>query len=107
MKLIKKILAFLGLIPGGLLLFIGGYNAAMTLLAQVFSDFVDFTNFNVANLFNPFTSVGGSGTFLDSVFAGPGASGGSAVRYWLYMVYGLLAAAGYGIIKVCWKELKK
>lgn len=107
MKIIKKFLAFFGLIPGGLLCFIGGYNAIITLLAQVFSDFIDFTNFNVANLFNPYTSFGGSGTFLDSVFAGPGASGGSAIRYWLYLVYALVAAAGYGIIKVCWKELKK
>jgi hypothetical protein len=107
MKLLKKTAALFGLIPGGLLCVIGGYNVIITLLTQVFSDFIDFTNFNVVNLFNPFTSFGGSGTFLDSFFAGPGASGGSAMRYWLYMVYALLAAAGYGIIKICWKELKK
>jgi hypothetical protein len=107
MKMMKKVLALFGLIPGGLLCFIGGYNALITLLDQIFSDFIDFTNFSIANLFNPFTSVGGSGTFLDSIVAGPGASGGSAVRYWLYMIYGLIAAIGFALVKTCWAALKK
>ncbi len=107
MNYLRKAVALVGLIPGGMLCFFGGYSALMTLLDQVFSDFIDFTNFNLVNLFNPFTSVGGSGTFLDSIVAGPGASGGSAVRYWMYMVYALIAAAGYGIVKTCWDELKK
>ncbi len=105
--MIKKIAAFIGLIPGALLFLLGGYNALLTLLEQIFSDFVDFTNFSLVNLFTPYTSVGGSGTFLDSIVAGPGASGGSAVRYWTYMVFGLMAAAGYGIIKVCWEILNE
>jgi hypothetical protein len=103
--MIKKVAAFLGMIPGSLLLLFGGYNALLTLLAQIFSDFIDFTNFSLINLFTPYKSVGGSGTFLDSVVAGPGASGGSAIRYWTYMVFAILAAAGYGINKVCWEIL--
>jgi hypothetical protein len=106
MKFLKKSLAFVGFIPGGALFVFGVYSAAVSLLNQIMSDFIDFTNFNLINLFNPTTSVGGSGTFLDSVVAGPGASGGSAVRYWMYMVYALLAAGGYGIISTCWKALK-
>ena len=106
MKLLKKALALVGLIPGAALCLFGGYSAVLTLLDQVLSDFIDFTNFNLINLFNPFTSVGGSGTFLDSIVAGPGASGGSAIRYWMYMAYALIAAAGYGIIVTCWRELK-
>ena len=106
MKMLRKIVAFFGLIPGITLCFIGGYNALITLLDQIFSDFIDFTNFSIANLFNPFTSVGGSGTLLDSIVAGPGASGGSAVRYWMYMAYALIAAVGYGIVTTCWRELK-
>lgn len=105
--MLKKLAAVLGLIPGAILLILGGYNAALTLLAQIFSDFVDFTNFSLVNLFTPFTSVGGSGTFLDSVVAGPGASGGSAIRYWTYMVYGLMAAIGYTTVKTCWEILKR
>lgn len=101
----KKIGALIGLVPGFILLFIGGYNALLTLLAQIFSDFIDFSNFSLVNLFTPFTSVGGSGTFLDSIVAGPGASGGSAIRYWTYMIFGLMAAAGYGIVKICWEIL--
>ena len=107
MVAIRRIIAVLGILPGALLCLLGGYSAAMTLLDQIFSDFIDLTNFNIINLFNPFTSVGGSGTFLDSLVAGPGASGGSAIRYWLFMAYGLIAAAGYGIVKSCWNELKK
>jgi len=107
MKIMRKVLAFFGIIPGGLLVLVGGYNALITLLDQIFSDFVDFTNFSIANLFNPFTSLGGSGTLLDSIVAGPGASGGSAVRYWLYMIYALAAAMGFAIVKTCWAELKK
>jgi hypothetical protein len=103
--MLKKIAALIALIPGAILLLIGGYNAVLTLLAQVFSDFIDFTHFSLLNLLNPFTSVGGSGTFLDSIVAGPGASGGSAIRYWTYMVYGLMAAIGYSTIKTCWKIL--
>lgn len=103
--MVKKLVAFLGLIPSTLLLFVGGYNAALTLLAQIFSDFIDFTNFSLVNLFTPYTSVGGSGTFIDSVVAGPGASGGSAIRYWTYMVYGLMAAIGYSAMKSCWATL--
>ena len=106
MKLLKKALALVGLIPGAALCLFGGYSAVLTLLDQVLSDFIDFTNFNLINLLNPFTSVGGSGTFLDSIVAGPGASGGSAIRYWMYMAYALIAAAGYGIIVTCWRELK-
>ena len=103
--MLKKLVAVLGLIPGTSLLILGGYNAALTLLAQIFSDFVDFTNFSLVNLFTPFTSVGGSGTFLDSIVAGPGASGGSAIRYWTYMVYGLMAVIGYTTVKNCWNIL--
>ena len=103
--MLKKIAAVIGLFPGVILLLIGGYNAVLTLIAQVFSDFTDFTNFSLVYLFTPFTSVGGSGTFLDSIIAGPGTSGGSAVRYWIYMVYGLMAVIGYTMIKACWEIL--
>ena len=103
--MLKKLVALLGLIPSALLLFVGGYNAALTLLAQIFSDFIDFTNFSLVNLFTPYTSVGGSGNFLDSVVAGPGASGGAAIRYWTYMVYALMAAVGYAGLKTCWATI--
>jgi hypothetical protein len=103
--MLKKLAALVGLFPGAILVLIGGYNAALTLLDQVFSDFIDVTHFSLIYLFTPFTSVGGSGTFLDSVFAGPGASGGSAIRYWLYVVYAFMAAIGYAIVKACWKTL--
>ncbi len=95
-------LAFLGLIPGTALLVLGLYNAGLTLLAQIFSDFMDFRNFSLVNLLTPYTSVGGSGTFLDSIVAGPGASGGSAIRYWTYMVYALVAAVGFVTVQTCW-----
>jgi phosphotransferase system glucose/maltose/N-acetylglucosamine-specific IIC component len=107
MKVVKKMLALVGLVPGTLLIFFGAYNALITLLNQIFSDFYDFTNFSLVNLFTPFASLGGSGTFLDYIVAGPGASGGSAVRYWVYMVYALLASVGYAIFNFCWKEIKK
>jgi phosphotransferase system glucose/maltose/N-acetylglucosamine-specific IIC component len=106
-KVITKVLALVGLVPGILLIFFGAYNALVTLLNQILSDFYDFTNFSLMNLFEPFTSVGGSGTFLDYIVAGPGTSGGSAVRYWTYMVYGLMAAAGYALFKFCWKVIKE
>jgi hypothetical protein len=103
--MIKKFFALLGLVPGLFLLIIGSYNAGITLLAQFFSDFVDLSNFSLANFFNPFTSAGGSGSFLDSLVAGPGASGGSAIRYWLFMLYALIAAAGFTVINLCWEIL--
>ncbi len=105
-SLLVKCLAVPGLLVGGLLIGFGGYNAIITLLAQVFADFYDFQQFSLINLFKPFTSVGGSGTFLDSIVAGPGASGGSAVRYWIYMAYALIAAVGYGLAKTCLEVLK-
>ena len=43
---------------------------------------------------------------LSYIVAGPGASGGSAIRYWTYMAYALIAGAGYGIVVACWRELK-
>ncbi len=100
--MLKKVLAFLGLIPGTALLVLGLYNAGLTLLAQIFSDFMDFRNFSLVNLLTPYTSVGGSGTFLDSIVAGPGASGGSAIRYWTYMVYALVATVGFVTVQTCW-----
>ena len=103
--MIKKLLAILGLLPGTVLIVIGGYNAALTVIAQWSSDFVDLTNFSLVYLFTPFTSVGGSGTFLDSIVAGPGASGGSAIRYWTYIVYAFMAVFGYTIVKACWDIL--
>ena len=107
MKAVKKILAFVGLIPGGVLILFGGYNLVMIGLQQLLSDFVDFTNFSLVNVLNPFTSFGGSGTFLDRLFAGPGASGGSAARYWMFMAYGILVAIGWSLYSACWKKLKK
>jgi hypothetical protein len=103
--MLKKIAAVIGLFPGAILLLIGAYNAVLTLIAQVFSDFIDLTNFSLVNLFTPFTSVGGSGTFIDSIVAGPGASDGSAIRYWTYMIYGLMAVIGYTTVKNCWNIL--
>jgi hypothetical protein len=103
--MLKKIAAVIGLFPGAILLLIGAYNAVLTLIAQVFSDFIDLTNFSLVYLFTPFTSVGGSGTFIDSIVAGPGASGGSAIRYWTYMIYGLMAVIGYTTVKNCWNIL--
>lgn len=103
--MLKKLLAFIGLIPGAALVVLGLYNAGLTLLAQIFSDFADFRNFSLVNLLTPYTSVGGSGTLLDSIVAGPGASGGSAIRYWTYMAYALMAAVGFGIVKSCWDIL--
>jgi hypothetical protein len=106
MKIFYKIFALLGLIPGLILLVSGGYGLVITLLQQIFSDLYDFRNFSSINLLNSFTSVGGSGTFLDSLIAGKGASGGSAVRYWVYMVYGLISVIGWTICSSCWKVLK-
>ena len=103
----KKLAALLGFFPSVLLLIVGGYNATLSLLTQAFSDFIDFTNFSLVYLFTPYTSVGGSGTFLDSIVVGPGASGGSAIRYWTYMVYGLMAAIGYTVMKTCWAIITK
>lgn len=103
--MLKKLGAVLGLVPGAILLILGGYNAALTLLAQVFSDFVDFTHFSIVYWLTPYTSPGGSGTFLDSIVAGPGSSGGSAIRYWTYLVYALMAGIGYTIVKTCWHIL--
>lgn len=105
-RLLLQFLALPGLLLGGLLMGLGGYNAIITLLAQVFSDIYDFKQLSLVNLFRPFTSAGGSGTFLDSIVAGPGASGGSAVRYWIYMAYALIAAVGYGLAKACLEVLK-
>ena len=44
--MLKKLAALIGLFPGAILLLVGGYNAALTMIAQVFSDFTDFTNFS-------------------------------------------------------------
>ena len=104
-RMLKKFAALVGLLPGAMLIAIGGYNAALTLLAQVFSDFIDFSHFSLVYLFTPYTSAGGSGTFLDSIVAGPGASGGSAIRYWTYMIYALMTAVGYTTVKTCWGVL--
>ena len=105
--MLKKLAAILGLVPGAILLLFGAYNAFLTLLSQVFSDFIDLTHFSLVNLFKPFTSVGGSGTFLDSIVAGPGASGGSAIRYWTYLVYGLIGIFGYNVTKACWEIISR
>lgn len=103
--ILKKMFAFFGLAPGGALVFLGSYNAILTLLSQISADFIDFKNFSLVNLFTPFTSVGGSGTFLDYIVAGPGASGGSAIRYWMFMIYAFIAAAGLFIVNTCWQVL--
>lgn len=105
--MLGKLLAFFGLVPGGTLVLLGGYNAILTLLAQISSDFIDFKNFSLVNLFTPFTSVGGSGTFLDYIVAGPGASGGSATRYWMFMINAFIATAGFFIVNTCWQVLTK
>jgi hypothetical protein len=104
---LKKLAAVLGLIPGAILLILGGYNAALTLLAQIFSDFIDFTHFSIVYWLTPYTSPGGSGTFLDSIVAGPGSSGGSAIRYWTYIAYALMAGIGYTTVKTCWGILNE
>ena len=106
MRKLRKMLAGVGLIPSGVLIIFGGYNLVIVGLQQILSDFIDFTNFSLVNVFNPFTSFGGSGTFWDRFFAGPGASGGSGLRYWIFMAYGVVLAIGWSIFSLCWKEIK-
>ena len=71
------------------------------------ADFIDFTNFSIVYWLTPYTSPGGSGTFLDSIVAGPGSSGGSAIRYWTYIAYALMAGIGYATVKTCWGVLNE
>jgi hypothetical protein len=97
---LKKLGAILLLIPLALVFLSSAWLALATLVAQFLSGWLDLQHANLLNLFNPFTSLGGSGNWIDSIVAGQGASGGSAVRYFSYLVYGVICAG-------CLEGLKK
>jgi hypothetical protein len=104
--LLKRIGAALLMIPVALCLLISGWLALATLITQVLSQWLDIVHFNLLNFFNPFTSLGGSGTWIDSLVAGQGAAGGSAARYLSYLVYGVICAVALEALKKLMKVFK-
>ena len=84
-----------------------GLLAAATILGQVLAGFGVLANADWVQVFNPavwfgFQNVAGTGSFLDSMLGGPGAPGGSAWRYVVFMVAGVLAAACYTGVRAVW-----
>ena len=102
----KKISAILLFIPLSLVFLVSDWLALATLVAQFFFGWMDLQHANLLNLFNPFTNFGGSGTWIDSIVAGEGASGGSAVRYFSYFVYAVICAGCLEGFKKLAKVLK-
>ena len=81
--------------------------AAATIITQVLAGFGVLLNADWMQVFNPavwfgFQNIAGTGSLIDSLLGGPGAPGGSAWRYVVFMLMGLLAAACYTVVKAVW-----
>ena len=79
----------------------------ITIIQQVLSGFIDFSQASWTQAFNPavwlgLESIGGTGGILDALIGGPGAPGGTVNRYFTFMLFGLLTAASYAAITMMW-----
>jgi len=79
----------------------------ITIIQQVLSGFIDFSQASWTQAFNPavwlgLESIGGTGGILDALIGGPGAPGGTVSRYVTFMLFGLLTAASYAAITMMW-----
>ena len=85
-----------------------GLVAGATIIGQVLAGFGVLANADWIQVFNPavwfgFQNVAGTGSLIDSLLGGPGAPGGSAWRYIVFMLMGLLAAACYTGVRAVWR----
>ena len=83
----------------------------ITIIQQVLSGFIDFSQASWTQAFNPavwlgLESIGGTGGILDALIGGPGAPGGTVNRYFTFMLFGLLTAASYAAITMMWNWAK-
>lgn len=79
----------------------------VTIIQQVISGFIDFSQASWTQAFNPavwfgLESLGGTGGVFDALLGGPGAPGGTVSRYFTFMIFGLLTAACYVAITATW-----
>jgi hypothetical protein len=85
-----------------------GLIAALALVQQVVSGFVMIGDASWTEVFNPavwfgWQNIAGNGSVLDSLLGGPGAPGGTASRYVVFMVFAMTAAACYGAVRAVWR----
>jgi len=84
-----------------------GLVAAATIVGQILAGFGVLANANWVEALNPavwlgFQNIAGNGGLVDSLLGGPGAPGGSAWRYVVFMVMALVAAACYTGVRAIW-----
>lgn len=103
----RRVIAGFVCVPLVVIVLYGGLIAALSILGQVLSQFVDLSSASLTSFLNPsvllgLESPGGSGGVLDAVFGGPGAPGGTVSRYFVFMVSAGVAAIAWFAIRAVW-----
>jgi hypothetical protein len=106
-KTFRRAAAILASIPLGILLTYFGLVAVLTIVQQVLAGLFDLGQATWTSFLNPayilgFQSLGGTGNVFDALVGGAGAPGGSANRYFVFMVSAFLAAGAFVGLKVVW-----
>lgn len=104
----RRIFAGIASVPLGIWIGYFGLVAALSILQQFISGFIDLSQASWTSFLNPavllgWESPGGTGGPLDAIFGGPGAPGGTVSRYFVFMGSALMAAIGYAGWKVLWR----
>lgn len=107
MKVARLALLVLVMCVVGPLFLISFSVAAFTLIDQFLAGFIDLRQATWARALNPefifgLTSIGGTGSPIDSLIAGPGSPGGSVVRFAAFGIACLALGFFYFILKVTW-----
>lgn len=106
-KSFRSAAAILASIPLGILLIYFGLVAVLTIVQQVLAGLFDLGQATWTSFLNPayilgFQSLGGTGNIFDALVGGAGAPGGSANRYFVFMVSAAIAGGAFIGLRLVW-----
>lgn len=102
----KKLLSLIVILPLTAVFIWSSINFVSVLVQELMAGWVDLTNWSLFNWINPTTSPGGSASIIDILIGGPGAVGGTAVRYFMLLFYGVISGFSFFGMRSLWEIVK-
>lgn len=104
----RKVVAGVLSVPLGFVTGYFGLLAALVIVQQILAGWIDLSQATWASFLNPAVwigvqSPGGTGGFWDAIYGGPGAPGGSMMRYFVGAVTFVIAGMAWTGLKALWQ----